>query len=165
MIGFKQKNKKEGIFQGVLMAYLILILHVGLIMGLGLLVFFFSGLIQYMGWIFIFGTVAVLGSGYYFYRRMKEEGKNLKEMIRMPLLSGKAVEVSLLGGLASFRVGPAGTGDRPLLSQENASPTLFLENSPGKTDLESLKEWAKLLQEGFITREEFDVAKDKLLSK
>lgn len=159
MMGFNQKNKKEGIFQGVLMAYLILILHVGLIVGLGFLVFFFSGLIQYMGWIFFFGAAALLGSGYYFYRRMKEEGKNLKEMIRMPLLTGKSIEVSLLGGLASFRVGPA--GERSLLPDGE----IHLLEDPTKTNFQNLKELAKLLQEGLITREEFDIAKQKFFSK
>jgi hypothetical protein len=162
MMGFKQKDKKEGIFQGVLIAYVILILHVGLIMGLGFLVFFFSGFIHYMGWIFLFGTAVVLWSGYYFYRRMKQEGRNLKEMIRMPLLSGKTIEVSLLGGLASFRVGPA--GDRPLLSESDTYSTPLLED-PSRTELQDLKELAKLLQAGLITREEFDMAKQKLFSK
>ncbi|MBU4317579.1 MAG: SHOCT domain-containing protein [Proteobacteria bacterium] len=162
MMGYKKKNTKEGLFQGVLLAYFILILHVILIAGLGFLVFLFSGVINYMGWILLFGTVAVLGSGYYFYRRMKKEGKNLKEMIRVPLLSGKSIEVSLLGGLASFKVGPA--VDRPLLPNGESYSTPLIEGA-SRSDFQELKELARLFQEGLITRDEFDLAKQKLFAK
>ena len=63
-------NQGDGLFKSVMLAYMVLVLHVVLMLGLGLLVIFFRGVIQYMLWIFLFGTVAVVASGLYFYRRM-----------------------------------------------------------------------------------------------
>ena len=62
----KKDNEKEGLFKGVFMAYTILILHVVLAAGLGLLVFFFSGMVQYMGWIFLTGLLILAASGFIF---------------------------------------------------------------------------------------------------
>ena len=100
-----EKNRGEGLFKSVMLAYFVLVLHILLIVGLGLLVIFFRGIVQYMIWVFLFGFIAILGSFYYFYRRMKAEGRSLREMLRSPLFLDRPVEVSLLGGLASFKVG------------------------------------------------------------
>jgi len=91
--------------KSVMMAYLILVLHVVLLMGLGVLVFFFRGIVHYMLWIVLFGAIAILASGYWFYRRMKAEGRSFRDTLNSPLFRNKTVEVSLLGGLAQFRVG------------------------------------------------------------
>ena len=87
------------------MAYMVLVLHLLLIAGLGLLVLFFRGVMQYMIWIFLGGAAAIIVSGYHFYIRMKQEGKNLREMMYSPLFHGRAVEVSILGGMATFKIG------------------------------------------------------------
>lgn len=158
-----KKNEKEGLFKGVMMAYTVLVLHVLLIGGLGLLVFFLRGLVQYMVWIFAGGLVMISASAYYFYRRMKQEGKNLKEMIRAPLLAGKSVEVSLLGGMASFKVGPAdGPNGSPQLENSNGDTYPLLED-PAATEIRELKELARLYGDGLITREEYAKAKQQLL--
>ena len=73
-----KKEKEESHFKSVLMAYLILVLHVVLITGLVLLVIFFRGIINYMIWIFLGGTAAILASAYHFYKRMKMEGKTIR---------------------------------------------------------------------------------------
>jgi hypothetical protein len=156
----KKNNEKEGLFKGVFLAYAILILHVILIAGLGLLVFFFSGMVHYMGWILLAGIVIFAGSAYYFYRRMKEEGKNLKEMIKMPLLNGRSVEVSVMGGLASFKIGkPDGES---LQGIEGAHPYPLLEDQ-ATVHIRELKELVRLLEGGLITRDEYDKAKEQLL--
>ena len=162
MFGEKKNNEKEGLFKGVMVGYSILILHVVLIAAIGMLVFFFGGVVQYAGWILLGGMAIILGSGYYFYRKIKKQGKDLKEMLRVPLLSGKSVEVSVFGGLASLKVGPS--QDRSLLDKGNGSTVPLLED-PTKDDLTELKELAKLLRDGLITREEYEVAKQKLFGK
>ena len=156
----QKKNEKEGLFKGVFMAYAILVLHVVLAAGLGLLVFFFSGMVQYMGWIFLAGILIIAASGYHFYRKMKEEGKNLREMIKTPLLNGRSVEVSVMGGLASFKIGKAEGRSVPSLESGNSHP--LLEDSTS-IHIRELKELVKLLEGGLITREEYDRAKEKLL--
>ncbi|MBW2614181.1 MAG: SHOCT domain-containing protein, partial [Deltaproteobacteria bacterium] len=98
----------DGLVKSVMVAYFVLVLHVFLIIGLGLVVIFFSGIVQYMLWIFLTGVIIILASLFYFYRRMKAEGRTLRQMMQSPMFNGRPVEVSLLGGLASFRVGSSG---------------------------------------------------------
>jgi hypothetical protein len=153
-------NPGEGLFKSVMLAYFILALHVVLIVCLGLLVLFFRGIIQYMFWIFLAGAAAVLGSGYYFYKRMKAEGRTVREMLRTPLLNGRPVEVSLLGGLASFRVGPA--AGRPGLEAGEHHSIHQLED-PETVRIREITELARLLENNLITREEYEKAKKQLL--
>lgn len=160
-MGLKKHRNKDGLFKGVLMAYTVLLLHVTLVAALGFLVFFFRGIVQYMGWIMAGGLIAVCASGYYFYRRMKTEGKNLREMLRMPLLAGKSVEVSVLGGLASFRVGDPGGGRQRIDAGQRAYPLLENPESDHVRELESL---VRLFESGLITQDEYHRAKEKLLN-
>ena len=51
-----KKKESPSIVKGVMTAYLILLLHLSLIAGVGLLVIFFSGVVNYMAWIFFAGA-------------------------------------------------------------------------------------------------------------
>jgi len=150
----------EGLFKGVMMAYLVLVLHVLLIVGLGLVVIFFSGIVQYMFWIFLLGGIAILASFYYFYRRMKVQGRTLREMMQSPMFNGRPVEVSLLGGLASFKMGGVAGGPRELGSH-TLHPPHQLED-PDTVRLREIKELASLLKDDLITREEYERAKQHI---
>ena len=100
----KAKNS-EGVVKSVFIAYFILVMHVTLIAGIGLLILFFRGVVNYMFYIFLGGSSAILAIGYLIYRKMKKEGKNLQEMLALPTFAGRTVEVNLLGGLASIKLG------------------------------------------------------------
>jgi hypothetical protein len=90
---------------------------------------------------------------------MKAEGRNLRDTLNSPLFRNKTVEVSLLGGLAQFRVG-----------QSNAPHQLDHQRSEGSRQLEwsedsqvqELTELARLLQSGLITPDEYEKAKQKI---
>ena len=147
---------------GVRVAFLILVLHVLLLVGLGFLVFFFRGIVQYMLWIFLFGAVIILVSGFWFFRKMKAEGQSLRDTLNSPAFRNRSVEVSLLGGMASFRVGHS--GDRqPLLTGGEASSPQQLEWS-GENQIHELTELARLLKSGLITLEEYEQAKQSLFN-
>jgi hypothetical protein len=154
-----KKNDGDGLMKSVMLAYLILILHLVLLVGLGILVFFFRGIVHYMLWIVLFGGLGILASGYWFYRRMKAEGRSLRETLNSPLFRNKTVEVSLLGGLAQFRVGQS--NGRPLLDQDQTDRPQQLEWS-GDTPVQELTELARLLQSGLITPDEYEKAKQQL---
>ena len=155
-------NQKEGLLKSVMLAYMVLVLHVLLMLGLGLLVIFFRGVIQYMLWIFLFGVVAVVASGFYFYRRMKAEGKTLKETLSSQMFAGRPVEVTLLGGMASFRVGMPGPENG--LETRQVGPTHLLEDFK-TSQLRDLTQLARLLEEDLITRDEYDEAKKNLFKQ
>ncbi len=154
------KKGGDGLVKSVMVAYLILVLHVLLIVGLGFLVFFFRGIVQYMLWIFLFGAVLTLASGYWFYRKMKAEGQSLRETLNSPLFRNRTVEVSLLGGMASFRVGH-NDGTPPQLTSSEENPPQQLEWS-GDNQVHELTELARLLKSGLITPDEYEQAKQKI---
>ncbi len=155
----KPQAEKTGLFSGVFAAYMILVLHVVLIAGLGLLVLFFRGFITYMLWVFVGGTALLTISAYLIYRKIKTEGMNLRDVMNSPSFRGKAMEVSLLGGLASFRVGR--TDAFPLLEDQSLPPPLQLED-PETVRIRELAELGRMLENDLITREEFDEAKQRL---
>jgi hypothetical protein len=160
MFGGKKKKESDGSVKSVMMAYLVLLLHVSLIGLLGLLVLFFRGVVQYMLWIFLGGSALLAASAWTFYRRMRREGKNLKEILRSPLLGGRSVEVSLLGGLASMKIGRP--TNAPMLDTEVVPPRRQLEES-GAQRVRDLTELARLLENKMITLEEYEIAKQQLL--
>jgi hypothetical protein len=152
-------KQRDGLFKSVMLAYFVLVLHLILMVGLGLLVIFFRGIIQYMLWIFLAGSAAIVGSGYYFYKRMKAEGKTVMQMLKTPLLNGRPIEVSLLGGLASFRVGPHIRN--PELDAGGYHAARQIED-PETIRIREITELARLLENNLITREEYDRAKKQL---
>ena len=154
-----KKNDGEGVMKSVMTAYLILILHVFLLVGLGFLVFFFRGIVQYMIWIVLFGGLAILASGIWLFRRMKAEGRSLRDTLNSPLFRNKTVEVSLLGGLAQFRVGHS--NPRPQLEHMGPDSSQQLEWT-GDPQVQELTELARLLKSGLITPDEYEKAKQKI---
>jgi ABC-type transport system involved in cytochrome bd biosynthesis fused ATPase/permease subunit len=158
------QNKKDdpGLIKGVTTAYVILILHVILIAVVGLLVVFFRGIINYMLWIFIGFAILMITSGYYLYRRSKRQAKELNETLKSPAFNGRSVEVNLLGGLASFRIGQS--TQPQALDTNRAEAPLQLE-SPETTRIRKLSELAKLYENEMISVEEFDTLKSRIINE
>ncbi len=161
---FKKNKEGEGLFKGVWMAYSILSLHVLLAAILGCLVLFFSGIVQYMMWIFLIGSGMIAFSGYRFYKRMGEEKKSLEEMLDSPLLRGKTLEISFLGGLASLKIGmPSGN----LLTPTQGTPVYQpprLED-PASSRIRELSELARLYENNLITSYEYNQTKAQIFNK
>jgi len=158
----KVNNVKEsnGVIKGVFIAYFILLLHILLLAGLGVLILFFRGIVNYMFWIFIAGTGIIMFSAYRFYKKMKKEGKTLKEMMNSPLFRGREVEISLLGGLASLKVGRP----RHLLLENNYHDEIKQIESPDDIRLKELSELVRLFENNLITLEEYNQAKKQIFS-
>jgi hypothetical protein len=157
-----EMKKDPGLFKGIMLAYFVLILHVLLIAGMGLLVIFFQGVVVYMPWIFIGGVTIILGSGYYFYRRLKASGQSLREALNSPLLQGKSFEVKFLGGMASFKVDVDGA-TRPPAALPSAQPTLRIEDTTNMR-LRELTELARLLENDLISPDEYNRLKRRLFN-
>jgi hypothetical protein len=157
----KKKENEDSLFKGVMIAYFIVVLHVLLIAGVGLLVIFFRGIINYMLWIFLGGSTFIIASAYLFYRRIKKEGMTLRETLNSPLFHGRTVEVSLLGGLASVKVG-GGSGGVPVLGN-NSSPQYLQLEDPASVRLRELTELANLLEKNLITLDEYNEFKQQIL--
>jgi len=159
-MALKKKEKEEGHLKSVLMAYFILVLHVVLIAGLVLLVIFFRGIINYMIWIFIGGTAAIVASAYHFYKRMKMEGKTLREMLNSHRYAGRTVEVNLLGGLASLKI--SGSND-PAALDTTASGQFKQIEDPDVIHNREFSELVRLFENNLITLDEYNKFKEQIL--
>ncbi len=156
------ENESTGLMKSILAAHLILILHIMLIAGLGCLVLFFRGIVQYMAWILVIGSAGIFFAGWLIRRRMLKEGKQLKEILSLPSLSGRTIEVSVLGGMASIRL------EKPNESQNNEQPKLIEHPKPligsESYHLRELSELVDLLNKNLITLDEYNKFKTKIIN-
>lgn len=155
-------KESNGLLKSIFAAHLILILHVLLIAALGCLILFFRGIVQYMGWILIGGSALIFLIGYLIRRRMIREGKQLKEMLSLPAFSGRTIEVSFFGGMASLRLEtPTDQNDqfRPGIEDHSQQKLLGSESY----QLKELSELVDLLNKNLITLEEYNKFKTKLM--
>ena len=159
-----EKNKEgDGLIKSVLLAYLVLALHVLLIAGMAILILFFRGMVNYMLWIVLGGIAIVALSAFLFMRRMRAEGKSLREMLKNPVFRGRSVEVSLLGGMATVKLGQP---DQQQVIGHDAAidvPRLEDPDTSSSRDVSELTELARLLEKDLITVDEFNRAKRQLL--
>ncbi len=153
------RTESSGLMKSIFAAHLILILHVLLIAGIGCVVLFFRGIVQYMVWILAFGSAGIFIIGWLIRRRMIQEGKQLREMLSLPALSGRTIEVSVLGGMASIRL------EKPKESNKNEmighSQNLIGSES---YHLRELSELVELLNQNLITLEEYNQFKAKIIN-
>lgn len=157
-----RNHQGGGFFKSIMLAYMILGLHLLLVAGIILLVIFIRGVVNYMLWIFLGGLLVVLGSAVMFYRKMRTQGKSLKETLTSPVFADRPVELSLLGGLASLRIG----GERfsgPARIAEAPAPVYRLED-PKTVRIRELEALANLLEKNLITLDEYNLEKHRLLS-
>lgn len=158
-MALNKKEKEESHLKSVLMAYLILVLHVVLITGLVLLVIFFRGIINYMIWIFIAGTAAIVASAYHFYKRIKMEGKTLRDIFNSRRFGGRTVEVNLLGGLASLKI--SGSNGPVALDTASSGQLKQLED-PKVIHNREFSELVRLLENDLITLDEYNKFKEQI---
>lgn len=157
---FKENNGLfKSIFKSIFIAYFILILHLILVASLGVIIIFFRGIINYMPWILFGGIGIVLFSAFYFYRKMKKEGRSLKEMMNSPVFRGREVEISFLGGMASLKVG------KPAQNSIDYYPNEIKQlESPEAARLRELNELVRLFENNLITLDEYNQAKKHIFS-
>jgi hypothetical protein len=145
--------ENPGIVKNIFTGYFILILHVVLLVLLGLFIVFFRGLVQYMPWILGGGLVLLLSALILVVVKIRRQRGRVQHMRSQ----GRGVEISLLGGLASMRVG--GSPGAPGLEQ---NAPLQLED-PHTSRMRSLERLMEMYQQELISRDEFLRLKQDLL--
>lgn len=125
-----------------------------------MLILFFYGIINHAFWIILGTAFIISGGGYWFYRKIKSDGKMLNTVIVNSLLAGKTVEVSLLGGIAKFKVSDSHSNNA--LNNSSSNDQRQLE-APNNTHMKDLAELALLYEKKLITSEEYDRAKQKII--
>lgn len=153
-------REKGNLFKSIFVLYAILFFHVLLIGLVGLLVIFLRGIEQFMVWILLAGAAGIIVSGVLIYRRLKAGGRSLRELMRLPLLEGKTVEVSLLGGFFSLKIGER--RESPEIGSVSNRPAPQLEDEAGIRTRE-LKELSRLAEKKIISSDEYSELEKKIL--
>ena len=159
----KSNTQKEpgGLLKSIFAAHLILLLHVALIAGVGCLILFFGFIVQYMIWILVGGSLLIFLGGYLLQKKMSQEGRHLRDMMALPEFSGRTVEVSLFGGMASLRL------ESPNIANPSMAPGLPMGSghliASGSHQIRELSELVDLLSRDLITVEEFHHFKKQLM--
>lgn len=155
-----QEKSSSGLFSSIFLTHLVLVLHGLVIVGLALLVVFFRGVVNYLPWIVGGGILLVLLSAWYAWYRLRRSQKGLRDLLNDPVLQGRAVEISFLGGVASLRLGQPGSAhvEVPVLEAPAYDPAPQLED-PESQRLRELSRLVKLREAGHISDEEYDILK------
>lgn len=163
----KEKNKEDrGFASGIFLSYAILILHVLLLILVGVAVVFFRGVVEYMPWILGGGAALILISGFWFFRRFKQNTAKLREVLSDPVFRDRAVEVKLLGGMASVRLGQPRREvdhDFPQMIQLDESKRVMQLEDPEAQRMRRLDQLVRLLDKELISPEEFAQLKKEIL--
>lgn len=147
------KEENRSIYSSVLFIMLILLLHVVLIAGLIFSTVLIKGIYDLRWWILAAGLLAIAGSGYYFYRRIKTGKRRLRDILNDPEFQNRSLEISFLGGMATLRVAHQDHQPRLVeLQHEDAVKQLPHFSSPQISELAELN---RMLEQGLITKEEF----------
>jgi hypothetical protein len=157
-------NDSPGVMKSLFMVYLILGGHLLLIVALCFFVLFFRGLVNYLPWIFLGGVSLICLSAYFIYKRMKTEGKALKEILSLPMFEGKTVEISVLGGLASVRVEDPKPQQPLAIDDGTRGQSRPIHALPPSSHVTELLELAHLLDSNLITLDEYNKAKKKIIN-
>lgn len=158
-----RKKDKDGVFKNIFVAYFILLLHVFLLAGIGLTVVLFKGIYHYLPWIMGGIVVLVLAIAWLIYYRMRATSSSLSEVLGTPEFQDRAVEIRLLGGLASFEIKAK---EHTLLPNHTSlspySDTRLIE-SPGDRAERKMLELNGLYEKDLITKEEFEKARQNII--
>ena len=161
---FKKNKEISSIANSLVVASSILIFHVILLAGLGILVFLFSGIVNYFFWIFLGGAAIISGSLYLFYRHMKKQGgAAFIKLMSLPEIKGKNVEINLLGGLASFKV-TDDVKETSLAIENKTDPAHLMLEDPDSKRFRDISALASMLEKDLITREEYNHLKKSLMN-
>jgi len=154
-------EQNKNFFSGVVLAYLVLLLHLLLMVGLGITVVVIKGIYDFRWLILLAGIVIIGGSGYYFYRYFKEHKQKLHDLMSDPAFNDRTLEISLMGGMATVRLGHKDDNIK-LIQAADETEVKQLEQ-PKSGQMKELTELTRMLDDELITREEFLKLKKDIL--
>lgn len=151
----EQNQQDQSHSSGISLAFIILGLHVVLLLGVGAAVVLIKGIYD-LRWALFALAAALIGlSAYVFYQRFKADRQQVSRMMRDPSLAGRDVEISLLGGMASVKMG-----------QRDESPLLLDATGPKPLlQIDELSKLKQMLDEGLLEFDEFQQLKREVLDQ
>ena len=159
------KNSNDsGLPRGIYIASIILLLHVVLLAGIGVVIIIFKGMFEYLPWIMGGAGFLIITIIWILYQRMKKNSSDIKEVLSMPQFQNRAVEVKFLGGMASFNITPE-INQQTLIEHHalNNSKTPMIENGLNKKEEKIFKMKELFKKEDLMDKKEFEKAKQDIL--
>ena len=157
------EDKKNPLFSGVMAGYLILLAHLLIIIILAAAVVFIQTLAEYIEYVLAGGLLLIIGSAIFFYRILKQNGKEIINTLKNPAFQGQNIEISLLGGLASVSINSPEKGHQLILDNQSTTiQALPIPHSP--TPQNELLRLADLYDRDLISKEEFMGLKEAFLT-
>ncbi|MCK5913618.1 MAG: hypothetical protein KAG12_07040 [Desulfuromusa sp.] len=146
-------EQNKSVFNGVMLGYLVLALHVLMIIGLGITVVLIKGIYDFRWLIFIAGFALLGGSAYYFYHYFREHKQRISDLMSDPAFNDRTFEISLMGGMATLKLGHKDDSIQ-LIGADGENQIRQLE-APKSIQIQELSELSRMLDDELITREEF----------
>jgi hypothetical protein len=158
---FKKQGEENHLVNSLFLASMILVFHVVLVAGLGVMVLFLHGIVNYMVWILLGGFFLTAGSVYLFFRYMKQGGgQALQKMLSLPEFKGKNIEINFLGGIASLKI--KNENQEKIALESSMIPSSRQIEDSQMVYLREITELARLLEKNLITPDEYFQAKKVL---
>ncbi|MCF8139397.1 MAG: SHOCT domain-containing protein [Desulfotignum sp.] len=160
------KTDKEGVFKNIFIAYFILLFHVVLLAGIAIFVVLIKGFFEYLPWIMAGAGLLVALCVWLVIRQMRKNSAQIQDILSNEQLNHRNVEISFMGGLASFKVQSNAEDTRRLLTYpepDNLSPdTRLIETDTDKAE-RKMNQLNALYEKDLITKEEFDQARQSII--
>lgn len=157
-----ENSPNKSILNGVFVGYFVLLLHILLILGLAVAVILIKGMYDFRWLIFIVGIALLTGSGYFFYRRLKQGKRSLRDTLNDPTLRDRTLEISLFGGMAAVKLGHK---DQALQLIDATEPQDIRQLQAPRSQLGELEQLARMLDDKLITRDEFQQLKQQIVNQ
>ena len=157
------EDKKNPLLSGIMAGYLVILAHILLIIILATAVIFIQTLSEYIEYVLAGGLLIIFASAVFFYRVLKQNGKQIIDTLKNPAFQGQNIEISLLGRLASVSINNPEKNQHLMLDHQ--IPTIqALPELPTLSPQNELIRLAELHDRGLISKEEFLKLKDDILS-
>jgi hypothetical protein len=160
------KTDKEGVFKNIFIAYFILLFHVVLLAGIAIFVVLIKGFFEYLPWIMAGAGLVVALCVWLVIRQMRKNSAQIQDILSNEQLNHRNVEISFMGGLASFKVQSNAEDTRRVLTYpepDNLSPdTRLIETDTDKAE-RKMNQLNALYEKDLITKEEFDQARQSII--
>jgi hypothetical protein len=161
-----KKTDKEGVFKNIFIAYFILLFHVVLLAGIAVFVVLIKGFFEYLPWIMAGAGLLIALCVWFVIRQMRKNSAQIQDILANDQLKNRNVEISFMGGLASFKINSNKEDTGHLLSYSGPDQT-----SPGPRLIESdedrterkMAQLNALYEKDLITKEEFDQARQSII--
>lgn len=155
-------NQKEGLFRSIFTAHIIVLLHILILAGVGLMVVLFKGVYLYLPWIMGGIGIFILLTAWFIYRQVRSGSSDIHQILSMPQFKDRNVEIKIIGGLATLKMGPASKNDVIQLENRETNNAMLLEEKSRRTE-DKLAMLLQLYEKKLISEKDFERAKQEII--